>query len=196
MYVVDDTLISKYYGTDMLRRGTIGGETVTIEAGHITVQAYPAGASDFVSTLSRTLAAANRFLMTRLRDEGLDSLVPSHGDILMYLFVHEDVTMHELALAIGREPSTVTCLVRKLANAGYVQTAKHDGDRRITYASLTERGRRLRGVFDEISTELVATQMTGVSPADFDVTRDTLETMRRNFDSALAVDTSRKGDER
>lgn len=104
------------------------------------MQAYSAGASDFVSTLSRTLAAANRFLMTRLRDEGLDSLVPSHGDILMHLFVHEDVTMHELAQAIGREPSTVTCLVRKLANAGYVQTAKHDGDRRITYASLTEQG--------------------------------------------------------
>ena len=114
----------------------------------------------------------------------------------MHLFVHEDVTMHELAQAIGREPSTVTCLVRKLANAGYVQTAKHSGDRRITYASLTERGRRLRGVFDEISAELVATQMAGISPADFDVTRDTLDTMRRNFDAALAVDTSRKGDER
>ena len=77
-----------------------------------------------------------------------------------------------------------------------MQTAKHSGDRRITYASLTERGRRLRGVFDEISAELVATQMAGISPADFDVTRDTLDTMRRNFDAALAVDTSRKGDER
>ena len=169
---------------------------MVIEAGHVAMQTYPAGASDFVSTLSRTLAAANRFLMTRLRDEGLDSLVPSHGDILIHLFVHEDVTMHELAQAIGREPSTVTCLVRKLANAGYVQTTKHDGDRRNTYASLTEQGRRLRGVFDEISAELVATQMAGVSPAAFDVTRGTLETMRRNFDAALAVDTSRKEDER
>lgn len=169
---------------------------MAIEAGHAAVQPYPAGASDFVSTLSRTLAAANRFLMTRLREEGLDTLVPSHGDILMHLFVHESVTMHELARAIGREPSTVTSLVKKLANAGYVQTDKHGSDRRITYVSLTEQGRRLRGVFDEISAELVATQMTGVSPAAFDVTRDTLETMRRNFDAALAVDTSRKGDER
>ena len=164
---------------------------MTIEAGHVAVQAYPAGASSFVSTLSRTLAAANRFLMTRLRDEGLDSLVPSHGDILMHLFVHEDVTMHELARAIGREPSTVTCLVRKLANAGYVQTAKHDGDRRITYASLTEQGRRLRDIFDGISAELVSVQMDRVTPRGFDVTRDTLETMRRNFEEAL--DTHGKG---
>ena len=164
---------------------------MAIEAGHAAVQPYPAGASDFVSTLSRTLAAANRFLMTRLREEGLDTLVPSHGDILMHLFVHESVTMHELARAIGREPSTVTSLVKKLANAGYVQTAKHDGDRRITYASLTEQGRQLRNVFDEISAGLVATQMAGVSSADFDVTRDTLETMRRNFEEAL--DTRGKG---
>lgn len=158
---------------------------MTIEAGHVAAQAYPAGASDFVSTLSRTLAAANRFLMTRLRDEGLDSLVPSHGDILMHLFVHEDVTCTSWPWPSAGSPPTVTCLVRKLANAGYVQTAKHDGDRRITYASLTEQGRRLRGVFDEISAELVATQMMDVSPADFDVTRDTLDTMRRNFDAAL-----------
>lgn len=101
-----------------------------------------------------------------------------------------------LLLCARRNSCTVTCLVRKLANAGYVQTAKHDGDRRITYASLTEQGRRLRGVFDEISAELLATQMAGVSPTAFDVTRDTLETMRRNFDAALAAGTSRKGDER
>lgn len=50
---------------------------MAIEAGYAAVQPYPAGASDFVSTLSRTLAAANRFLMTRLREEGLDTLVPS-----------------------------------------------------------------------------------------------------------------------
>lgn len=164
---------------------------MTIEAGHAAVQPYPAGASDFVSTLSRTLAAANRFLMTRLREEGLDTLVPSHGDILMHLFVHESVTMHELARAIGREPSTVTSLVKKLANAGYVQTDKHGSDRRITYVTLTDEGKGLRGIFDGISAELVSVQMGRVTPQGFDVTRDTLETMRRNFEEAL--DTREKG---
>lgn len=154
-------------------------------------QTYPAGASDFVSTLSRTLAAANRFLMTRLREEGFDTLVPSHGDILMHLFVHESVTMHELARAIGREPSTVTSLVKKLANAGYVQTDKHGSDRRITYVTLTDEGKGLRGIFDGISAELVSVQMGRVTPQGFDVTRDTLETMRRNFEEAL--DTRGKG---
>lgn len=164
---------------------------MAIEAGHVAIQTYPAGASDFVSTLSRTLAAANRFLMTRLREEGLDTLVPSHGDILMHLFVHESVTMHELARAIGREPSTVTSLVKKLANAGYVQTDKHGSDRRITYVTLTDEGKGLRGIFDGISAELVSVQMGRVTPQGFDVTRDTLETMRRNFEEAL--DTRGKG---
>lgn len=160
-------------------------------ANHDKRQICPVGASNFVSTLSRTLAAANRFLAARLREEGLDTLVPSHGDILMHLFAHESVTMHELARAIGREPSTVTSLVKKLANAGYVQTDKHGSDRRITYVTLTDEGKGLRGIFDGIFAELVATQMAGVSSADFDVTRDTLETMRRNFEEAL--DTRGKG---
>ena len=151
-------------------------------------QTCPAGASSFVSTLSRTLAAANRFLAARLREEGLDTLVPSHGDILMHLFAHESVTMHELARAIGREPSTVTSLVK---SAGYVQTNKHGSDRRITYVTLTDEGKELRGIFDGISAELVSVQMDRVTPQGFDVTRDTLETMRRNFEEAL--DTHGKG---
>lgn len=154
-------------------------------------RAYPVGASGFVSTLSRTLAAANRFLSLRLREEGLDTLVPSHGDILMHLFAHESVTMHELARAIGREPSTVTSLVKKLANAGYVQTDKHGSDRRITYVTLTDEGKELRDIFDGISAQLVSVQMDRVTPQGFDITRDTLETMRRNFEEAL--DTHGKG---
>ena len=158
------------------------------------MRACPVRASSFVSTLSRTLAAANRFLMLRLREEGLDTLVPSHGDILMHLFAHESVTMHELARAIGREPSTVTCLVKKLANAGYVQTNKHGSDRRITYVSLTEHGRQLRSTFDGISAELVRVQMERVTPEGFGVTRDTLETMRRNFEDALEAHENGNGE--
>lgn len=80
--------------------------------------------SSFVSFLSRTLAEANRFIVEQLKQRGLSDLVPSHGDILVHLFAHEPVTMQELAQAINRDPSTVTALVRKLSDAGYVRTAK------------------------------------------------------------------------
>lgn len=76
---------------------------------------------DIVSLMSRTLGAANRYLVELMAREGLAGIVPSHGDILMQLFAHDAMSMAALAEAIGKDPSTVTALVRKLANAGYVE---------------------------------------------------------------------------
>ena len=99
---------------------------------------------DIVSVLSHTLGAANRQLIQIMTREGLQDIVPSHGDILMCLFAHDEMPMAALAEAIGKDPSTVTALVRKLIASGYVE--KHAGvqDRRINYVSLTKRGKALK----------------------------------------------------
>lgn len=139
----------------------------------------------FVSFLSRTLAEANRFIVDQLKQRGLSDLVPSHGDILVHLFAHEPVTMQELAQAINRDPSTVTALVRKLSDAGYVRTAKAAGDKRVTEVSLTEKGAGLRDDFAAISAKLLDTQMQGIDDGDFDIACDVLGHVRDNFAKAL-----------
>lgn len=135
----------------------------------------------FVSSLSRTLAAANGFILQQLARCGLQGIATSHGDILSKLFADGPVSMQELASAIGRDPSTVTSLVRKLAAAGYVETGKSAADRRVTEVSLTPAGRRLEGDFTRISAELQAVQMRGIDPEDFAITCRTLRQIRDNF---------------
>ena len=98
---------------------------------------------DIVSLMSRTLGAANRYLVELMAREGLAGIVPSHGDILMQLFAHDAMSMAALAEAIGKDPSTVTALVRKLANAGYVEKAPNPRDRRMCEVRLTDAGRAL-----------------------------------------------------
>lgn len=146
----------------------------------------PADEASFVSALSRTLAAANGYLMALLAEAGLCELAPSHGDILMRLFVEQPITMQRLAEAIHRDPSTVTALVRKLAQAGYVATRKGDADRRITEVSLTEKGAALRPVFEAISRQLREAQMRGVDPESFRAACAVLDRIRGNF--ACAAD--------
>lgn len=142
-------------------------------------------AGSFISSLSRTLAAANRFLVAQLRHQGLTDLVPSHGDILACLFEGAPLTMQQLAERINRDPSTVTALVRKLAAAGYVSTRKAESDRRITQVSLTAKGRRLRPAFQAITERLLEAQMRDIDTADFDTTCRTLQRVRRNLTDAL-----------
>lgn len=140
--------------------------------------------ASFISSLGKTLAEANRFLTLCLHRAGLTDLVPSHGDILLHLFAHGPVPMQKLAQAIGRDPSTVTALVRKLAAAGYVSTQKDAADRRITRVQLTAKGEQLRDAFGRISTELLQTQMRGVSEAELTAACTVLHTIRNNFADA------------
>lgn len=146
----------------------------------------PTDEANFVSALSRTLAAANDCLLALLAEAGLRDLAPSHGDILMHLFTEEPVTMQRLAQAIHRDPSTVTALVRKLAQAGYVATCKSDADRRVTEVTLTEKGAALRPAFDAISRQLRDAQMRGVDPESFRTACAVLDCIRDNF--ACATD--------
>ena len=139
---------------------------------------------DMVSQLSHTLAAANRYLTQLLSEEGIEGLVPSHGDILEQLFNHDVLPMAALAEAIGKDPSTVTALVRKLMDAGYVATAKNPVDRRVTEVRLTDAGRALGGSVAQVSKKLLATMFAGLSNDELNQTKSALMTMRDNFEKA------------
>ncbi len=140
--------------------------------------------ASFVNCLAQTLSAANRYLVQLLHRAGLAHLVPSHGDILVCLFAGEPITMQELAERIHRDPSTVTALVRKLADAGYVSTQKSAHDRRRIEVSLTDEGRALRCSFECISKELLKVQMKGITKDELTATGALLLRIRDNFADA------------
>lgn len=85
---------------------------------------------------------------------GIQGIVPSHGDILIYLYKHNHVTMKELAEQIHRTKPTVTILVNKLVEYGYVIKEKDTSDKRTTYIKLTQDGVALQPIFREVSFRL------------------------------------------
>jgi len=105
----------------------------------------------------------NRYLAGELERCAVKGLVASHGSILYHLFREEQVSMKKLAEAVGRDKSTVTTLVDKLVNLGYVTKGSGDADQRYSYVSLTEEGRALEPSFREISDNLLAAVFKGIS---------------------------------
>lgn len=155
------------------------------------VPTVPPG-GDVVSLMSRTLGAANRYLVALMAREGIVGIVPSHGDILMQLFAHDAMPMAALAEAIGKDPSTVTALVRKLADAGYVEKAPSARDRRVCEVRLTDAGRALAPAMERVSAELIATLTNGVAPDDLACACRTMKAMHANLNAAS--DTTREAD--
>lgn len=116
--------------------------------------------------IARIHRKANRFLAARLKAKGLGALSPSHGDIMLALFQHRQLTMKRLAALIDRDKSTVTALVGKLEGLGYVQRYPDPLDSRISLVSLTDAGAALRTDFEAISRQLYQRAFPGLSAAD------------------------------
>ena len=107
-----------------------------------------------VYLISRIREKANRLLIRELGNHNLMGIVPSHGDILVSLFLQPRITMKRLAEMIDRDKSTVTTLVNKLVRLGYVEKTADSTDNRVTLVSLTPKGRSLKPVFLDISLKL------------------------------------------
>ena len=140
---------------------------------------------DMVSVVARTRARATRYLVQQMGVRGLEGLVTSHGDVLLQLFAEDGLPMRELAARVYRDPSTVTTLVKKLADAGYVRTERGVRDRRSVVVFLTERGRLLERDFQEISQCLLEVQRKGIDDARMEAAREVLLQMQQNFAAAL-----------
>ena len=69
--------------------------------------------------------------------------------------------MKELAEKIHRTKPTVTVLIDKLVDLGYVVKEKSTEDCRVTFVGLTEKGLGLKPGFREISERLMAVVYKG-----------------------------------
>lgn len=140
---------------------------------------------DTVSRISRTRAAANAFLQARLAQLGLGGLATSHGEILTALLARGEMQMGQLAGCIGRDPSTATALVKKLAALGYLQTRTAPHSRRAVLVSLTPQGRALEEAFSSISQQLQESYRAGIDEGELAVFRRVLSQIEENLRRAV-----------
>lgn len=110
-----------------------------------------------ISLISRIQNKANRLITAELKKHSIEGLAPVHGDILLALFFHHQISMQELATLIDRKKSTITTLVEKLIRLGYVKKERSETDNRSYLISLTPKGKELKEPLIDISTTLLET---------------------------------------
>jgi DNA-binding MarR family transcriptional regulator len=138
--------------------------------------------SGIIALISTVRARAYRFIQRELDSRGMKGLAPSHGAILGVLFRHDEISMSDMADRIDRDKSTVTTLVQKLAEHGYVTRRKDPGDTRITYIRLTPAGRALEGSFRSISRSLLRKTYRGFAKRERREVMDLLVRILRNWE--------------
>lgn len=134
-----------------------------------------------IALASRITEAAHKLIIRELESYGIEGIVPSHGGILALLFTGKKYTMKDLAEEIHRTKPTVTVLVNKLVDLGYVTRERSYEDSRVTFISLTAKGLALAPVFMEVSQEVNAVVYKDLSNEEAVYLENMLEKIKRNL---------------
>lgn len=133
--------------------------------------------------ISKTKKKMIRFIEKKLKEKGLNDIVPAYGNILTALYDNDGkLSMNAISKLIGKDKSTVTPLVNKLTKLGYVKKEKCKEDRRVTYVIITEKGREIEGKFYDISNEVYLTAYKGFSEEEKELLLKLLKKLNNNFD--------------
>ena len=100
---------------------------------------------------------------------------------LLSSFYRRSLSLNTLAERVQRSVSTVTVLVDKLEENGYLQRRRSESDRRVTLVSLTEPGRSLSGNFLEISRTLEERVLRNLTREEVSVLDGLLERILENL---------------
>ncbi|WP_024516507.1 MarR family transcriptional regulator [Bradyrhizobium sp. Tv2a-2] len=99
----------------------------------------------------------------------------------------EGMKQTELAELLEMQPITLTRLIDKLCDAGWIERRSDATDRRVNRLYLRKAGRALLGKMSGLKSELTATALEGINPADAHRLLGQLEQIKENVRNAVQI---------
>jgi MarR family transcriptional regulator, transcriptional regulator for hemolysin len=97
----------------------------------------------------------------------------------------EGMKQTELAEQLEMQPITLTRLIDKLCDNGWIERRGDESDRRVNRLYLKKAARPLLGKLAGLKSEITATALEGISPAEADRLVSQLESIKENVRNAL-----------
>src|SRR6201994_2281530 len=105
----------------------------------------------------------------------------------------EGLKQTELAEQMEMQPITLTRLIDRLCDNGWIERRSDDTDRRVNRLYLRKAARPLLGKLSGLRSELTATALEGISPSDAHRLLTQLETIKENVRHAIQGDGEESG---
>jgi MarR family transcriptional regulator, transcriptional regulator for hemolysin len=98
---------------------------------------------------------------------------------------YEGMKQTELAEQLEMQPITLTRLIDKLCNNGWIERRGDETDRRVNRLYLRKAARPLLSKLAGLKSEITATALEGISPAEAERLVSQLESVKENVRTAL-----------
>ena len=99
----------------------------------------------------------------------------------------EGLKQTELAELLEMQPITLTRLIDKLCDHGWIERRSDDTDRRVNRLYLRKTARPLLGKLNGLRSEITATALDGINPSDAHRLLALLESIKENVRNAIQV---------
>ncbi|NVM46189.1 MAG: MarR family transcriptional regulator [Candidatus Lokiarchaeota archaeon] len=89
-----------------------------------------------------------------LKEYGIKELNPGQGRILFALWQKDGVPIHELSKKTQLTKSSLTTMLDRLQNSGFLKREDDENDRRITIVKLSEKSKNLQKKYVDVSKKM------------------------------------------
>jgi MarR family transcriptional regulator, organic hydroperoxide resistance regulator len=125
--------------------------------------------------------AAGRCFSRMLRARGME-INPAQGRVLFVLWQEGPMPLGELAKKVSLNKSTLTNAIDRLEEAGEVTRVRSGDDRRRIDVCLTDRNRKTRKLYEDVSAEMSAQFYRSIGDDDIVRFERTLERILGNLE--------------
>ncbi|MBA7621264.1 hypothetical protein ES703_28623 [subsurface metagenome] len=130
----------------------------------------------------------NRIFKQMLKEYGIKELNPGQGRILFALWQNDNISIRELSLKTQLTKSTLTTMLDRLENAGFLNRKKGK-DRRIVKVKLSEKSKNLQKKYGDVSKKMIEVFYGTLTEEEIDEFEDYL---RRILDNLIKAKDLRK----
>lgn len=129
--------------------------------------------------------------VSRLVRSRIEARVGRHGlseaqlRLLMRLWKEEGATQARLAESLEVEPISISRLLDRMEQGGWIERRQDARDRRVRKIFTTEKTRDIRGAVKDTAAQVVEEALAGVPAETRDIIYNGLETMARNLGGAV-----------
>lgn len=124
---------------------------------------------------------SGRIFSRMLKKYKVETISPSQGRILFALWNKDDIPIRELADRTSLKKSTLTTMLDALESSGHVIRIPSGTDRRKIHIRLTDKDRRFRETYHQVSREMSSLCYAGFSEEEIDAFEGFLERILGNL---------------
>ena len=113
---------------------------------------------------------------------GKIAVYPGQPVIIKTIAENEGISQKDLSDICYKRPATITTMIQKMENQGFIKRVQDEKDKRIIRLYMTEKGMQFHKACKNMSKDLIKRNFKGVTEEELDCVYNVLKKVKKNIE--------------